>query len=70
VKILDITFLSSPPGGLGTSGSPDVIKEWILFKYFLYDRINRINWIFSWFHPETGNLKFPNNPINPVYIEY
>jgi hypothetical protein len=54
--------MSNPPGGLGTSGIPDVIKEWILFKYFLSDRINRMNWIFSRFHPETVNSKSPNNP--------
>ncbi len=29
-----------------------------------------MNRIFSRFHPETGNLKSPNNPVNPVYIEY
>ncbi len=57
-------------GGFGTSGIPDVIKEWILFKYFLSDRIKRMNWIFSRFHLETGSSISPNNPVNPVYIEY
>ena len=22
------------------------------------------------FHPETGNQKNPNNPVNPVYLKY
>jgi hypothetical protein len=26
-----------------------------------------MNWILSRF-PETGNLNYPNNPVNPVYI--
>jgi hypothetical protein len=97
-----------------------VINEWILFKNYFFDRIYRINWIFSRFpdetvktasayrrksgdllskirnaavclfimhrsgdltlaitisakriantrfHPETGYLKNPNNPVNPV----
>jgi hypothetical protein len=57
-------------GGLGTFGIPDVNNEWILFKYFLSDRINRMNWICSRFHPETGNSKFPKNPVIPGYIGY
>ena len=22
---------------------------------------------YTWFHPETGYLKYPTNPVNPVY---
>jgi hypothetical protein len=32
------------------------IKEWIHFKYFLSDRINRMNWIFSRFPDETVKI--------------
>jgi len=51
-------------------------------KYFLLDRINRMNRDFTAilapsakrimycrFHPETGNIKYPNNPVNPVYFK-
>jgi len=44
-------------------------------KYFLLDRINRMNApsakriMYCRFHPETGNIKYPNNPVNPVYFK-
>jgi hypothetical protein len=57
------------------------------FLNIFFDRINRMDWIFSrfpgeivkiaitltakriaylWFLPETANLKYPNDPVNPV----
>ena len=32
------------------------IKEWIHFKFYLSDRINRINWIFSRFLDESVKI--------------
>jgi hypothetical protein len=53
-------------GGLDASGIPDIIKEWILFKSFYLAGSTGSIGFFLRFQPETGNLKFPNNPVNPA----
>ena len=38
-------------------------------KDFMLDLIRRhskMNWIFTQFHPETGDSNFPNKPVNSV----
>jgi signal transduction histidine kinase len=44
----------------------ELIKEWIHFKYFLSDRINRMDWILSQFPDETVKRKYPIIHVNSV----
>jgi len=62
--------MGNPSDELCTSGIPEVITEWFPFTYFFIRQDQQDTLDFFTLSSSTGNLKYPNNPVNPVYNVY
>ena len=59
-----------PSDELCISGIPEVITEWFPFTCFFIRQDQQDTLDFFTLSSSTGNLKYPNNPVNPVYNVY